>query len=72
MNNLLNLVLIIKISFYLEMERKFNCYLEKYQVATAPEMTICWHARINSDVQISPITWYHHIYLKKQKIYTII
>ncbi len=41
MNNLLNLVLIIKISFYLEMERKFNCYLEKYQVATAPEMTIC-------------------------------
>lgn len=38
---------------------KMTVYLVKYQTATVPAITNCWHARMNSDVHSNPIKCIH-------------
>ena len=40
----------------LAIKNQITTYLANTHCATAPAITICWHDRINSEVQTKPIT----------------
>lgn len=46
----------------LAIKNHITTYLANTHCATAPAITICWHDRINSEVQTKPIRYSHHIY----------